>query len=152
MTLVVALLVSLSAPGLALAHGLAHDHLVHEHARDAAVDDHAHDVDHGAHPHDDATPAAAPHHETLSAVEVAPTVRPADHAHEHAHETIVVARGARDAARLDAVATPPVIPEAPPAPTALVVVRSPALTDRALLARPGPLHGPPPTLRAPPAR
>lgn len=117
---VLALLGSLSAPALALTHGLAHAHLAHH--REAAA-------------YTLPTP-------TLDAQE-------SEHAHEHA--IVDVAPGARDAARLDLM---PVTPLATPAPALvladLVVVRSPALTDRALLARPAPSAGPPPRLRAPP--
>jgi hypothetical protein len=61
------------------------------------------------------------------------------------------APGARDSGRLS-VATVAVA-EPPPALSlraALVDVRSAARYDLALLARPGPEGGPPPTLRAPP--
>lgn len=130
----IALLVSLSAPGLALVHGLAHDHLAHAHAA-AGPADHAVEAGHDGADHGARTPA----------------LRAPDHEHEHGHQAVVVAPGARELARLDLAAGPAVAPEPPPPPTTLVVVRSAALTDLALLARPDPESGPPPRLRAPPA-
>ena len=131
--LVTALLMSLAAPGLALAHGLAHDHLAHEHAAAAAHDS-------GGAGHDDDR-----HHDAdVSAI------RAGEHAHEHGHATIAVAPGARDLSRIDLPTAPAGSPEPPLPPPTLVVVRSAALSDRALLARPDPESGPPPRLRAPP--
>ncbi|MGZ8491366.1 MAG: hypothetical protein ACXWZS_04070 [Gemmatirosa sp.] len=128
-----ALLVSLTAPGLAVAHGLAHDHLAHEHA--AAAAHHANEAG-----HDDARDHGA---ET-------PALQAAEHEHQHGHATVAVAPGARELSRLDLPVAPAVAPEPAPPPTTLIVVRSAALSDRALLARPDPESGPPPRLRAPP--
>lgn len=130
-----ALLVSLAAPGLAVAHGLAHDHLAHEHAAVAHPAEHPHEDEHEE--HRDHSP-------------IAPALRSADHEHGHDHATVAVAPGARELTRLDLPAGAASITESTPPPTRLIVVRSAALTDRALLARPDPESGPPPRLRAPP--
>ncbi len=126
LALVLALLGSLSAPALALTHGLTHDHLAREHR-------HEHGADFRQGP-------LAP------AVDVASSD---DHA--HGHPTLDVVPGTRDPGRLGlATVGPAIVPTPTALLTALVVVRSPALTDRALLARPDPDGGPPPRLRAPP--
>jgi hypothetical protein len=124
---VLALLGSLAAPGLALTHGLAHAHLARHHEQ---------------------------HHEASAArSSPTPTLDAPDDDHAHGHATVDVAPGARDVARLQwPPATLPAVPARALVLRAdLVVVRSPALTDRALLARPDPDGGPPPRLRAPPA-
>jgi len=130
--LLVALLVSLSASGLALAHGLTHEHLAHAHWT------------HGAHGgegagHDD-------HGRAL------PAVSPARHGHAHDHATLDVAPGARVLVGHVAVAAP--VAELPPPRAALGVrtVASPARTDAAVLPRPAPAAGAPSGPRAPPAR
>ena len=129
---VIALLGSLSAPALALAHGLVHEHLASEHQ-----DEH----------HDDeqATPQYAvetPAFERHSAD---------DHAHEHA--TLEAVLGSRHFGRVD-LTTPDVALVSTPSLTIAVVVvaHAPALADHALLARPDPRGGSPPNLRAPPIR
>lgn len=128
LAVVLALLGSLSAPALALSHGLTHDHLAREHR----------------HEHE----AEAPPRPSGPALDV-----PSDDDHAHGHPTVDVVPGTRDHGRFGLAAVGPAILPTPPAPlTALVVVRSAALTDRALLARPDPDGGPPPRLRAPPAR
>ena len=142
MTLVIALLVSLAAPALAVTHGLAHAHLAHEHGEPAAHESHGEHADHDE--------APAPTH--VDDVEPAAAFEPAEHGHHHDHATLAVAPAGRDLLRLTAAVGPAVVPTSARTLQTNVVVRSPALTDRALLARPGPPHGPPPTLRAPPAR
>jgi hypothetical protein len=124
LAVVVALLGSLSAPALGLAHDLEHAHVAREH---------------GAGPHHDAPGRAV-------------EAREADH-HGHDHTRLDVAPAIRDLGRYDVAQAAAATPRAPTTVQAtFVVVRSPALTDRALLARPDPGGGPPPTLRAPPAR
>jgi hypothetical protein len=124
LALVLALLGSLSAPALGLVHDLEHAHVAREHGGDSH--------------HDAATPAF--------------DARDGDH-HGHGHPRLDVASIARELGRLDAPhAAVAVLPTATALRATFVVVRSPALTDRALLARPDPGGGPPPTLRAPPAR
>lgn len=133
LALVVALLASLSAPALGVAHGLEHAHVAREHHGDS----HHGDSHHDASPDGSARAAEA---------------READD-HGHEHTRLDAAPAPRDVGRY-AVAHAAVV--LPPSPTLVhatfVVVRSPALTDRALLARPDPGGGPPPALRAPPAR
>jgi hypothetical protein len=124
--LVVALLGSLSASAFALTHGLVHAHLAHEHEQDEL----------GEPPHIPSTLAFEEHSSD-------------DHAHGHVELDAVI--GTRQLGRLD-LPTVDVAMLPPPAVTlqAVIVVRAPALSDRALLARPDPGGGPPPTLRAPP--
>jgi hypothetical protein len=144
-----ALLVSLTAPALALSHGLAHGHLADEHAAEAhAVPEATHEGDHD---HGMAPGAMEAHHD-LDGVDAASVVlRPAEHGHEHDHATLDVAPGARELGRLVPLAVLAHVPATVP-PATVVEVRSAALSDRALLARPDPRSGPPPALRAPPLR
>lgn len=154
-----ALFVSLSAPGLALAHGLEHEHLAHEHPAYAHVSVEE-DADRDHHTADDADhhidladrPSAAMTSRDIGDGDHTVALDPADHEHRHDHETVTVAPGARDVHRLEQTVTPVAAPEPPSTATELVVVRSAALRDRALLARPAPESGPPPRLRAPPIR
>lgn len=162
-----ALVVSLTAPGLAVAHGLAHAHLAHEHADTPADhggagrgepsprDEHHADGEH----REPAAPAPSGAVPPLEGARddahgdlASPAVAPADHGHRHGHATVAVAPGARDLTRihLPPAAAAALAPPVPPG--ALVVVRAAALGDRALLARPAPESGPPPRLRAPPVR
>jgi hypothetical protein len=128
LALVIALLGSLAAPTLGVAHGLEHAHVAREH--------------HGDSRHD------ASHHDSARAAEA----READD-HGHDHARVDAAPVTRDIGRHD-IAHVAVVPSSTPSPVCatLVVVRCAALTDRALLARPDPGGGPPPALRAPPAR
>jgi hypothetical protein len=132
-TLVLAMFVSLSAPAQALAHGWTHAHLAHDHEAEAAHD--AHDA-----------VVADEHHADAASAEL----EPASHGHEHGHATISVAPGVRDVGRFLAPAVLAQAARIEPV-TAIVEVRSAALPEHALLARPAPDDGPPPTLRAPPA-
>lgn len=135
LALVIALLVSAAAPVLAVVHGLEHEHLAHEHAAaDAARSEH------------DATEAA--HHASVAG----PELEPADHGHEHAHPIVGAGLAGRGIGRMDVDAAVAPLPMTPLVYVAtVVVIRSAASSDRALLARPAPESGPPPTLRAPPA-
>ena len=123
---------SLSAPTLALTHGLAHEHLASEH-RDAH-----HDEEHTSPQYTAETPAVERH----SADE-----------HAHGHATFEAVLGSRHMGRLDLTA-PDVAPVSTPALAieAVVVAHAPALADHALLARPDPGGRSPPNLRAPPIR
>ena len=134
------LLVSLTAPALAVTHGLAHDHLAHAHGEHEEHEEHV------------AETTVAPSAGHALDADLAPTLAPAGHGHEHGHATIDVAPGPRDLARLTVAVAAPTTVEPPPTLARLVVVRSPALEDHALLARPDPESGPPPRLRAPPVR
>ena len=128
---VIALLGSLSAPALALTHGLVHEHLASDHR-----DDH-HDEEH-ADPHDAPEAAAFESHSAD------------DHAHEHT--TLEAVLGSRHLGRPDLVAVDVGLPSTPAlAIETVVAAHAPALADHALLARPDP-DGPPPNLRAPPIR
>ncbi len=134
-----AMLGSLSAPTLALAHGHVHEHLSRQHADGEGGD---HEGDH----HDD-------HHAPArdDRGEGASRVRSSADEHAHGHPAMDVAPGVRDLIRLPATAEAAAL--APPPVTVRVTlheVRAPARTDRILLARPDPERGPPPTLRAPP--
>lgn len=129
---VLALTAGFGGPGLAVAHGLAHDHLRREHL--------AHDARHVAvaSGRDGARGAGM----TLAAPE---------HDHAHGHATMDVAPGERatQSALLAAAlvaANSSLILAASDQP----LVHRPALFDRALLARSDPATGPPPRLRAPP--
>jgi len=125
---VLALLGSFSAPALALTHGLAHDHLADRHSANA-------------------------HHDVVQDAWAVAFDTPADGEHAHDHATVDVAPGTRDPSRLDLThAALPASPAPALVQATIVAVRSPALADRALLARPAPAGGPPPTLRAPPLR
>jgi hypothetical protein len=130
--LVIALLGSLSAPALALTHGLVHKHLTSEHR-----DEH-HDEEHTRPQYAAETSAL----ETHSADD-----------HAHGHPTLEAVLGSRHLGRLD-LTTPDVALVSAPAVTIAVVVvaHAPALADHALLARPDPRGGSPPNLRAPPIR
>jgi hypothetical protein len=129
---VIALLGSLSAPTLALTHGLAHEHLANEHR------DERHDEEHTSPQYTGETPAVERH----SADE---------HAHQHATGEAVL--GSRHSSRLD-LTTPDValVSTTALAIEAVVVAHAPALADHALLARPDPGGRSPPNLRAPPIR
>jgi len=124
---VVALLGSLSASAFALTHGLVHAHLAHEHE---------HEQGELGEPLHDASMLAFEEHSSD------------DHAHGHPSLDAVIS--ARHLGRLDlpnvdvAILTAPIV-----ALQAAIIVRAP-LPDHALLARPDPGGGPPPTLRAPP--
>lgn len=122
LAIVAALVGSLSGPGLSLTHGLVHAHLAHAHAEEAAHDVSA--VAFEEHPSDD---------------------------HAHGHVALDAILGTRHLGRLDLptvdAATLPLLAVAL---EAVVAGHAPALSDRALLARPDPGGGPPPTLRAPP--
>jgi hypothetical protein len=129
LSLAFALLGSLLASGLAVSHGLVHEHLAHEHR---AGSEHHGNV--------------GEHHVVAGwAVALASDGDPA-----HGHLALDVVPASRDLGRLD-------VPRIALCATSsidlalatLVVVRSPALTEHALLARPEPLSGPP-KLRAPP--
>jgi hypothetical protein len=123
---VVALLGSLSASAFALTHGLVHAHLAHEHEQ-AELGQPAHD----------ASMLALEEHSSD------------DHAHVHFALDAVI--GTRQLGRLDLpTADVAMLPVPAVMVEAVIVVRAPALSDRALLARPDPGGGPPPTLRAPP--
>ena len=153
--LLVGLIAGLVTPGLAVAHGLAHDHLAHEHrpggalhplhdaAEAALADDHG--GSHGGDDHDDRHTGAPHVADALVALSVP------DHRHDHGHATIDLARVVRDLGRVDVAvhhAPPPVAPAASEIPLA----HTPAVVDHALLARPDSAPGPPPRLRAPPIR
>ena len=140
--LCVALLASLTAPGLAVAHGWAHEHLAHEHAAQASSGHQAHDAHDDD--HDEVTAASGDHHAD------AIVLRPTEHGHEHDHATLDIAPGARDLGRLLPPAVLAQVPAVAPL-TAISEVRCAALVDHALLARPDPARGSPPALRAPPA-
>jgi len=133
--LLVALLVSFAAPGLALAHGQTHDHLARAQA--------AHDVPHadGA-GHDSAD--ASDDHARLA-------ISPAEHRHAHGHATLDVAPAVRSIGHVAAVA--PVAAELPlpQAATDVRVVVPAACTDEAVLPRPAPAAGAPSSPRAPPS-
>jgi hypothetical protein len=146
--LLAALIASLVSPGLAVAHGLAHDHLAHEHGARHA--DHARDEDHGLAPVADHDDHDDDHHGPERAAD-RPAYSAPGHTHDHGHVVIDLARTGRDVGRVDVV--PPHAP-LPSAPAAWEVPRAhaPALVDHALLARPDPGSGPRPTLRAPPVR
>jgi hypothetical protein len=120
---VVALLGGLPVPAFALTHGLVHAHLAHEHAGEPAHDISA--VAFEEHSSDD---------------------------HAHGHQAVDVAMGTRHIGRLDLPTVDvSLLPETAVALEAVVVAHAPALSDRALLARPDPGGGgPPPALRAPP--
>ncbi len=151
LALVVALLGSLSAPSLAIAHGRVHEHVAHRHgadefshvdpsrAADRVADDHG--VAHGDESADarDATASGA-------SVRQAPAGE-----HAHGHPRVDAVQGVRDLTRLPATheyAT--LVPAVVTIRATRHVVQAPARTDRVLLARPDPERGPPPTLRAPP--
>ena len=123
---VVALLGSLSASAFALTHGLVHAHLAHEHEQ----------AELGEPPHDASMLALEEH---------------SSDDHPHVHFALDAVIGTRQFGRVD---LPTVDAAMLPVPAvtveAVVVVRAPALSDRALLARPDPGGGSPPTLRAPP--
>jgi len=127
-------LVGLAAPATALAHGLAHAALPHGH------------VEHGA-----SEQAAAPPHEQHRDPGVSRALLDRQD-QEHGHAAIDVVTAARDLVRHAARVGPATTATQIAALTAAVTVRSRALVDRALLARPDPAVGPPPRLRAPPAR
>lgn len=129
---VLAVTAGFGGPGLAVAHGLAHDHLRREHP--------AHDARHvaGVSGRDEVRAVGA-------------TLAPPEHDHDHGHPAIEVAPGVRatEAAPLAAalVATRAALVLAASTQS---LAHQPALSHRALLARSDPATGPPPRLRAPP--
>jgi hypothetical protein len=135
--LLLALIAALATPGLAIAHGLAHDHLTHEHAAKAG------------HGHELGADAIGDHHDDRADHDAGTVLAPTTHGQEHGHAVIDVAPGARELPRIDLAA---VAMEPPAAPDAveLSLGHAPAIADHALLARPDPDGGPPPRLRAPP--
>lgn len=129
---VIALLGSLSAPALALTHGLVHEHLASEHG------DGHHDEEHAIPQY----AAESPAFESHSADE-----------HAHGHATVEAILAPRHLGRLD-LTTPDVAlgPTSVLTLQAVVLAHAPALADHSLLARPDPRGGSPPNLRAPPTR
>jgi hypothetical protein len=130
--LIMALLVSVSAPVQALAHGQAHAHLAADH-------DHDHDRAAVAGP-------STGHH-------VADAVEASGDDHRHDHPRLVVIESGRDASRLRVLTNTILLVVVPSAreldtasaaapPRRVAVGRVPTEPDR----------GPPPTLRAPPQR
>ena len=133
----IALLGSLSAPALALTHGLVHEHLAGEHLDGELLAEH-HDEDHTRPQSAAETPAFENHSAD-------------DHAHEHATLEAVV--WSRHFSRSDLTTPDAALVSAPAlAIDADVVAHAPALVDHALLARPDPGGGSPPNPRAPPIR
>lgn len=131
---VVVLTAAFGGPGLAVAHGLAHDHLRWEHQA-----------------HDARPVAGASAHDVDAARGAGVTLAAPEHAHAHGHATVDVAPGTR---AIDRVPLAAVVCAADaslvPAAAYRLVAHRPALADHALLARPDPSTGPPPRLRAPP--
>jgi len=131
LTLVVALLGSLPASVLAVAHGLVHAHLAHEHQ-------HAHGADAVAAPPD--------RHATTLVLDDA-----ADDDHAHGHVILEAVPGSRQLSRLDLTSVDSVaLPASVSVELGVVLVYSPARADRALLARPDPGGGPATRPRGPP--
>jgi hypothetical protein len=145
LALVLALLGSLSAPALATAHGVAHDHVAREHHQAA---DH-HEADHHGADDQGAGDREADRHERAARAFDGPS----SDEHRHDHASVDSAPGPRDLSRLHLA--PAALPPIPPsfADLSSVISAGGAVAAiPALLARPGPDGGPPPRLRAPPAR
>jgi len=140
---VVGLLMSFGAPGLAVAHGAAHAHLAHEHREHAAST--PVDTDHLDHAdrHDASGEADMDGDLELSA--------PAKHRHGHDYASLNIAPTGRDLSRFELTPRSMSVPVSVEQLWTVTTVRSLALQDPALLARPAPSSGPPPTLRGPPA-
>lgn len=149
--LAVALLGSLSAPTLALAHAHVHEHLAQRHGGDAPGD---HDDDpRGDHQGDQHRDHHGDHHTDAgdASGSRAAVWRSSSSDHAHGHPRLDVVQGTRDLIRLPAAhESAPLVPAVVTLRATLHEVRAPARTDRVLLARPDPERGPPPTLRAPP--
>jgi hypothetical protein len=141
--LVVGLLMGLAAPGLAVAHGVAHAHLAHEHQEHAIAVAGA--------DHTDRHEAEGEGQGDEDAHRSSQSVAPSEHRHGHDHATVNVAPTGRDLSRSELVIGSMAVPTTVERLWTVTTVRSPALHDRALLARPAPDSGPPPTLRAPPS-
>lgn len=153
--LVVALLGSLSAPTLALAHAHVHEHLAQRHGGDAPAnhDDDPHGDQPGDQPGDQHRDHHGDHHTDAgdASGSRAAAWRSSSSDHAHGHPRLDVVQGTRDLIRLPAAhESAPLVPAVVTLRATLHEVRAPARTDRVLLARPDPERGPPPTLRAPP--
>ncbi len=145
--LLIALLASLVSPGLAVAHGLAHAHMAEGHGQPAQPV-----AEYHQHPDGDDHDDVPRHTPPGPAQPKYPGAHERDHGHGHEHATVAAALPSRVDIRtaVDApeVAIPVTATLAQPDHSA----RPAASWDRAALARPAPHSGPPPALRAPPAR
>lgn len=152
---VMALLTSVITPGIAYAHGRAHAHIAAEHAGVAGG---AHDADHHGEladapghgfEHTSAPASVAVGNDMLTAHEF----EPSSHDHAHGHPILSDATAPRADGHVvdaDIVAMPGRCVDLTQ-PTDRRDVCA-AVRTNALLARPGPVSGPPPSPRAPPAR
>ena len=145
LTFCVALLGSLSAPVFALTHGFMHAHLASEHQDGHSIGHQdAHQGEHEEEHHRHAQPETP----VLAFESNSDEDHPA-----HAHPSLDAVPGSRLNSRLDLTTSTPAMLSTPdPLVQTVVVVHAPALANHALLARPDPDDGPPPRLRAPPAR